>query len=37
MLARLVGKTFMLVALLDRGLQGGPAGEGFWRGLGLGL
>ena len=54
MLARLVGKTFMLstnlslicrhflpevavVALLDRGLQGAPAGEGFWRGLGLGL
>ena len=26
-----------VVALLDRGLQGAPAGEGFWRGLGLGL
>ena len=23
-----------VVALLDRGLQGAPAGEGFWRGLG---
>ena len=26
-----------VVALLDRGLQGAPAGEGLWRGLGLGL
>ena len=26
-----------VVALLDCGLQGAPAGEGFWRGLGLGL
>ena len=26
-----------VVALLDRGLQGAPAGDGFWRGLGLAL
>ena len=26
-----------VVALLDRGLQGAPAAEGLWRGLGLGL
>ena len=38
LLARLAEEAEVaVVALLDRGLQGAPAAEGLWRGLGLGL